>query len=73
MYHPTLDLRSILCNKGSLIIDASKYDVLDLQSLANAATTNGCTITFKNLTKFTILDINAIASNGKRSVIFDFT
>lgn len=73
MISSVLDLKSILGNKANLIIDASKYSVLDLQTLANTAFTNEHTITFKNLSKFTILDINGIASNGKGSVIFDFT
>jgi len=67
-----MDYKSIASSGGGFILDASRFTVMDLKSIASSASGKGY-VTIKNLAHFTVMDLKSIASSGGGHVIFDFT
>lgn len=70
MKKTTLDIKSIVSCGASVILDAKKYTTLDLKAIASLCT-NGNTITIKNASSKTTLELKALAEF--ENVILDLT
>lgn len=65
-----MDLKRVVAAGGGLIIDASKYSILDLKGIAAVAKTD---IVLKNVSEMSAMDMKNIATAGNGHVIFDMT
>lgn len=67
-----LDLLGVANNGGGMIIDAKRFNFLELNSLVTAASKKGSKIIIRNASSLKALDLHALSNVSKGCVIFDF-
>ena len=67
----TANLIAIINSGAGIIIDGSTRSTTSLQQIAQAATTAGVTVTFKNISQKTTVNLQSIAQLGNGKVIFE--
>jgi hypothetical protein len=68
-----LNLQTIVTAGGCIVINASDYNVLNLQAIAMAGKKSGGKLHIKNANSLTVQNCQAIASANPGNVTFDFS
>lgn len=71
MKKTTLDVKEIVVCGGSVILDATEYNLTSLRDIAVVCKSKGTTLTLKNAKTKTTYDLKQLAIFG--CVIFDLT
>lgn len=67
------DKKMITFAGGNLIVDGSKYTILDLKNVVAAGVATKSRLVIKNANKFSSLDCKIIAAANPSYVTFDFS
>ena len=72
MLHTVVDLRSIAASGGGMLLDARKFNVVELRSIAASANSGGGQITLLHVSGLNVVELRSIAASGGGRVVFDF-